>query len=510
MMLSDMTFGNECVVEVSSASDVTEVAPEYSIEELKRMAIVATPQLQSASSEAPEETGCPPLPDSARLSSDLGAAASPWLDGFIAFCQVWAPRAYHGFYEAIGLWLLAVVAAGRVTLNFSKDRFPSLMIALCSRTSLYTKSTATEIALAILRELTLDWLLLPSSLTPQRFIHEMAGVIPDNYDKLAADEQDHIKMLLALSGKRGWVYEEFGEKLNSMMKPNGIMGDFRGHLRRFDDGLQAFQYATMGRGIENIERPYLSLLANLTPADLGPFAQSDGPLWHDGFFARFAFVTPSSAVASSRKRFPNKQRVIPSHLVAPLKAWHLRLRIPEVEIAKGGEGGYEWTLKEPFPQMHCTLGSGVYEAFYRYGDALLDIVEKSQRTHLDGSYARFAEKALRISMLLASLENGGVIEMRHWARAQEITEHWRRDLHNLVGSLNEQGPSRAQEDEERVLRQLNRLCSKSGRCTARQISQHIHGMDTAVVERYLDALVRSGVATKETGKNTNYYLPTGS
>lgn len=504
--MSDTSRG-EYAAAATSSHRASQVEPEHTIEELTKLAIVRRSNQEDTEPALPEDTDYPPLPESARLDPGLGASASPWLDEYIRFSRKWAPRAYPGFHEAIALWLLAIIAARRVGLQLGGERITSLYIALCSRTSLFTKSTAARLAQIVLRELGLGWFLLSDSLTPQRFIHEMSGYIPDNFDKLTAAEQDRIKTSLAFSGKRGWFYDEFGEKVSAMMRQNNVMADFRGHFRRLDDGSPSFQYATMSRGIEQIGLPYLALLTSLTPADLRPFAQPDGPLWHDGFFARFAFVSPPISESSSRGRFPKGELVVPKTLLAPLERWHLRLEIPEVKVTPGKDGSHEWSLSQPFPRSQCILGSGVYEAFYRYGDALLDLIEDSWQTHLDGSYARFPEKALRIAMLLASLENDGVIELSHWARAQEITERWRRDLHNLVAGLNDQGPSKAEEDENKVFRQLIRLCAKSGKVTARQIGQHIHGMDTATAERYLDILVRSGAVKRELGQNTVYYFP---
>ncbi len=90
------------------------------------------------------------------------------------------------------------------------------------------------------------------------------------------------------------------------------------------------------------------------------------------------------------------------------------------------------------PPQVCTLGAGVRDAFYRYYTALRSLAAASDNTDLDANYTRFAEKALRVAILLASLDDrgagpafSGVIELRHWARGQAIAERWRQSLHNL-------------------------------------------------------------------------------
>jgi hypothetical protein len=51
------------------------------------------------------------------------------------------------------------------------------------------------------------------------------------------------------------------------------------------------------------------------------------------------------------------------------------------------------------PHGWVGIGAGVYAAFYRYKDALDDLINTGENTDLDGSYSRFAEKALRIAIV---------------------------------------------------------------------------------------------------------------
>jgi len=54
-------------------------------------------------------------------------------------------------------------------------------------------------------------------------------------------------------------------------------------------------------------------------------------------------------------------------------------------------------------------------------DAAAEVEHRQLRqTGLDGSYGRHHEKALRVAALSASWENDGKIELRHWAKAQEM------------------------------------------------------------------------------------------
>lgn len=203
---------------------------------------------------------------------------------------------------------------------------------------------------------------------------------------------------MAFAGQRGWFYEEFGQLLHSMNRKDGPMGEFRGLIRCFDDCPARYEYGTISRGNEVVEKPYLALLANVTPADLRRQAKRGSSMWNDGFWARFAFVTPPMD-ERKRDRFPRGEQIIPSSIIVPLQQWHQRLGVPGVEV---GNGGGQVTYEE-LTAAPCTLGNGVFEAYYNYHDALLDIVERRANQDLDGNYARFADKALRVAMLLGSL-----------------------------------------------------------------------------------------------------------
>jgi Protein of unknown function (DUF3987) len=447
----------------------------------------------------------PPLPDDARLPANRGQDASPWLDEYIAFSREWSPRAFEGFHEAGGLFVLSTIGARRIALHLGRPRYTNLYIALIARTSLYVKSTTAEIATATLKAAGLDWLLAADDSTPQKFIQDLTLRVPDNFNTMTPEQQERDKLRLALTAQRGWFYEEFGQHLDAMNHEGGVMAAFRGMLKRFDDCRDRFEYATISRGNDVVERPYLALLVNLTPADMKPLAKLGSAMWNDGFWARFAFVVPH-ANNISRARFPKGERIIPTNLIKPLREWHERLGVPDISIddeldAKGNPTGKKRVSVQPLQVATCTFADEVFEAFYRYHDGLLEIVAKSDNTDLDGNYARFAEKALRISMLLASLENNNQIEIRHWARGQEITERWRMNLHALIEQVNQADPSKEKQDEARMLW----IVQKLGTPTAAEVARYVRGMSSAETVLLLEGLVKAGaLKSQQTGRATRY------
>lgn len=490
-------------------AQIAEIRAQRDLAMLQLQPFELAPDNDPVPVQYPPGPACPSLPESAQLPADLGCDASPWLDSYVAFSRRWSPRAFDGFHEACGLWVLSTIAARRVVLHLGKPFYTPLYIALTARTSLYAKSTTADVAIDLLRAAGLAWLLAADDSTPQKFIRDLTVYLPDDFDLLSPEVQDRLRLRLALAGQRGWFYEEFGQHLESITREGGYMGEFRGLLRRFDDCKPRYEYATVGRGNDVVERPYLALLASMTPADMRPIAKRDASMWNDGFFARFAFVTPPGD-ERKRDRFPVGERIVPPELTDPLRAWHDRLGIPAVSIQDitgeddkpTGKKLLEVEYREP---MTCVLGAGVADAFYAYHDGLLDLVTQNGNQDLDGNYARFAEKAMRVAILLGSLENGNVIELRHWARAQEITERWRANLHALFEQVNQPGPSEDAQNEERVCGIVKRL----GWVTPTEAKRMLRGMSTGQVKDILEALSGEGVlAKRQDARAWRYGFPT--
>jgi hypothetical protein len=287
-----------------------------------------------------------------------------------------------------------------------------------------------------------------------------------------------------------------------MMREGGFMADFRGLLRKFDDTPDVYEYDTIGRGMDTVYAPYLALLANLTPADLKPYAKRGSALWNDGFWARFAFVAPALGAERSNERFPQQQRLIPNRLVSPIAEWHRSLGIPDVQIIDRGSK-FDALVAPVEPQV-MTMTADIYDAYYRYNDALIDIVTKSSLTDLDGNYARLPEKALRVAMLLASLGKTTKIEMRHWHRAQQIAEAWRRNLHNLYDQIVGDG------DTPKIVAMEERICrliADKGPRTIREIVQGIHGLDSNQAKVIVKSMTDTGfLAQMKDGRTERYRL----
>jgi hypothetical protein len=469
--------------------------------------------MKNEQKEGPSQhTPCPELPKSAQLPASASKDACRWLDEYVAFSRHWSPRGYEGFHTAAGVWLLSAIAARRVWLPLGPNgEYTPLFIAFVADTTQHRKSTTAGIAKSILRSIGLSWLLCPDKITPQKLISNMAGKIPANYSDLSPDDQLMVRKRYAMSAQVAWYYDEFGQHMDDMTAKNSAMSGFKGFLRKLDDCELETSNDTHARDLEEVKNPYMALLASMTIADIRPYATKRDPRFYkDGTFARFGFITPPQS-DRNRARFPEGIMYIPPSLTTPLITWHLRLGEPDCEIEeikdeKGRIIRYDVQRTE-LPRQVCTYEPEVINAFYNYNDALEDLVLIHHLELLAGNYGRMAKKALRLAMLFASLENNGHIELRHWAKGQEIAESWRVSLHEMytqVASSYESTEADSLEDEI-----IAYLTSKQETVTARIMKQSSRAFKNIPAKRLkeaLDNLVTDGVIDKTRVGKAYFYV----
>jgi hypothetical protein len=441
---------------------------------------------------------CPPLPEDVQIAPTLAAGASPWLDAYERYSSWRSPESYAGYHVNCGLGVLATVAAGRVRYLFGGDRHTSLMLGNVGRSSIWAKSTTQRVSIDVLHAADLDFLRVADNTTPQALVARMAASgVPDTWGELLPEMQEWVKSRLAFAGQQGWLPDEFGGHIAGMMRSDGPMSDFVSLLRVLDDGLPQYASDTISRGAAVIKKPYLALLVSFTPADVVKFAGHGGALWGNGFWARFAFSVPPVGARAISARFPEGDCQPPADLVQPLRQWHEGLGLPDVQVVErvGDDGGplkkriFD-TIIIPARGVVCRIGYGVLDAVYRYRNALRQLTEGFSTTDFDGNYARFHEKALRVAALLAAFENGGGIELRHWARGQMIAEEWRAGLHNLYAAVNSGDVSPEVRAEEKVLSVLRR----HGPLTPTRVHDFIPSLTNGDVVGILVELTKAGAA----------------
>ena len=374
----------------------------------------------------------PPLPEDVCAVEEESEAACPWLTEYVAFAASESPRSHGAFHTAVAVWLLATVAARRVCVDFGGERATPFHVLLVAPSTGFAKTTAVKIGLGLLRAARLDFLLAPDDSTPQALIKGMT--LGDTYDLAGLDQDGRAKLeqRVAFAAQKGWFYEEFGGHLRRMTRADSAYADFHGMLRKLYDCPANYRYATVSRGEDHVDRPYLALLGNLTPTDLAPFSGRHDAMWSDGFWARFGFVAVPPGLATSRARFPITPRVWPPSLVESLQEWHVRLGVPSVifDVADGDEDvtGARAVVDAPSLQV-VALPPRVVDCFYAYEGALADIREADGwDAALDANYGRLPHKALSMSMLFASLGGRDAVTHADWGLAQHVVEGRRRGL----------------------------------------------------------------------------------
>jgi hypothetical protein len=108
-------------------------------------------------------------------------------------------------------------------------------------------------------------------------------------------------------------------------------------------------------------------------------------------------------------------------------------------------------------------------------------------------------------MLLASVSGCPSIEMRHWARAQQIVEGWRENLHNLIEQVQStQQASKESELEDKIVDVLKSIGDKQ--ITVRTIhADHLRKYSVGEIESALVTLERNGIASSCVTARTKYY-----
>lgn len=480
-------------------------------------------ELLSASPPArvDETFGMPPLPESVRPNETLAAQASPTLDLIIAYIKHWATRSYEGYHEAAALWVLATIAARRIKLPWRDGIWPSLYFLFVSRSGRLAKTEAARYGARIIRECGLEYLLAPNQITPQRFISNLSGTtLPRNYSTMKPEEQEETRLALAFSGQRGWLYDEFGDFLQDIVNGRSQNSLFSQLLRQLYDNELKYRYETNSRGAEVTHLPSLSLVGTSTPSSLMPVSDKS-KFWTDGTAARFSFTAPPPDLVLL-KSAPKGEAFVPGVIKDKLKAWHERLGEPHCRIidtaeqeeymalAHGEDKKQKKENKEPYIVERGDLPqhiiyweeSGVYEAHEAYHAALVEIgLECGLDSRLDSSYARLADIALKVAMLLASLENNNQMTLAHWYRGQQFAERCRKSLHCLIFQLDagsnalEHHPGYDQLDDA-VMDVLTKKLPRGEKASARQIAQWgntlLRKAGSPEVRKILDELVDGG------------------
>lgn len=482
--------------------------------------LLADPPLPfAAGSSIQDPTQMLPLPEAAQLPEELSRGACPELDMYEAYSRLASPEAWPDYHAFCGLWCFSTVAARRVHLELGPHSFyTNLMIALVARSTIIAKSSTALVAKKLLAEADLDYLLMEDDISPQKLLSNMAGMfVPSHYGDLDPFEQQRIEQNLAMSGQRGWYDDEFGQFVLSMARKGSTTVGFEKLLLKLDACPPRCSQDTFSRSFEPVKKPYLAFLGAMTASNFRMSQKSGSDLWGSGFWPRFSFVCAPFDFMETHT-WGMERLITPPELIQALKAWHNRLGVPECSVVpqiKDDESTGKYVIErgQPLPDHSCAIAQDAYEGWKQYREALRSMIVQFKNEDLDGNYGRLPEVAMRMAVIMASLSNNNRIELRHWARAQELAEVLRRNLHELYNQVNAPAPivDKTAQLEKRILEILQRRAAAGVvALTVNSINKSYlknPGISNELVEKTLRGLQRAGMVTsKKTSKSTFYSL----
>lgn len=385
----------------------------------------------------------PRLPKGVVMARTAGKPVGRWLDDFMTWAKGRAAMTDDLFLEAGGLWLLSLATARRAVLELDFGLiYNPIYVLWCAGTTYWRKSTGLR-AVEMIARRTTPHLMLAAQATPEMLMARLAGEQPVNFDRLTPDVQAAEIAGAHFAGQRGFISDEVS-KLFAKKYMEGLPEVL---MEMYDSPPVVEQeFKTQGRLI--VRNPGLSLLFATTPARLGAiFGDAE---WEDGLLPRFALLTPTSAIVRrTHAQRAGAQHEPPGALIKALRALYDGL--PEPEQASVLDGTTVANLRT----VRVQISDAALERFNVYADALHDFTGPSGGIdeRLTGVYGRLPIMALKVAMSLMLIDqamDGGerVIDLRHWARAQEIVEKWRGSAHRLLSDLNRSGD---QKNEDLVL-----------------------------------------------------------
>lgn len=471
------------------------------------------------------ESDVPILPLYAQIAPEKSIGACPELDWYVEFSKKASDRAWPDFHQFCGLWLMSVVAGRRVYLEIKKKKFyTNLMLAQCATTSMYAKSFTANVAKQFLYELDLGYTLAPNRITPAKLLSDMAGGhVPAHFEDLEPEKQERARRKLGMPGQKGLLFDELGLFIQGMLRKNSTNADFADLLMSLDECPPSYENSTIARGGEEIEKPYLTLLGNMTPANLRQNAKAGADFWHDGFWARISFIVAPPVDKNQEDQGPPQlsdlddiELPYPPALLESLRNWHERLGIPVCHLeqktnAKGDLVDDYAIHRGDLPETACSITREAQQAWINYDYALRQLCLKLPHDDFNGSYVRLAETAMRIAVLLASLSGNNYIELKHWAKAQELTEILRKNLHELYAHVNvaDITSTFAKTVEEKILDYVEKnqdQADKDKIPTLRNMFRYIKGPSSGQLKSAVIDLTRVKLLKEiKEGKATRYY-----
>lgn len=470
--------------------------------------------LVSAAAPAPDAAdvlrAMPALPAEAQAVYAHAAPCAAWLDDYIAVGRLAAPMMVDSFHEAAGLFAVSTAIARRLVWQHRMaELYPSLYVLFIADSG-YGKTTSFKLLRALIDAAGLNHLSLGDETTPENIISKLSTAIPPTFDRWEAAVRDQWLRERAFAAQRAWMVDEVDAFYAGLQRD--YQSGISGLLRRFYDCPPSYTRETQGGGRVMVENIALNFFGAATTVGMRPYLGIETQ-WHNGMWPRHILLAPDATPAWVDADDEDAPMRLPPSLVTGLRRVYKLFPIPRAELVEPEKGALD---QRPYVVVHhkaaadpVVLAPGVLAAHEAYRKATSHTLRASPRVDelLQGTYARFAERAMKIAMLLAVLDAEAlpvVIELRHWARAQQIVERHRALLHRLWVDQVETDQVRL---SERVMQKLRDAAPASR--DARTLQQLCHIKTARETKEILGLLVEAGVVVEiKIDRKTAYAVPT--
>ncbi len=438
--------------------------------------------------------GVPELPATARAIAAYTAPCGHWFDLYVDFAAQAAPMTPRSFHEAAALYIASVVIARRLVLRVSTTQiFPNLYLLCIAPSTVYSKSSGLQLIPKTFQLAGIEHLLLPSRMTPEAWIQELGISLPATFNSW--DEQTRTQWIAerAFAAQRGWVLDEASSLFDGLKKDFNV-GLLPLILNLYECPERTTEQ-TIGRGRVTVHRAYLSFFGAATPSGLNEHLMQ-ATHWTNGLWARFALITPDTPPVWA---FFPPEMPFPSSIIDGVQRLAGLFASPEASLEEqivNDEKRKAVIVRGGAPEpASVSLSDGVWDAWKTYTKAVRHdlLVAGLVDSALHASYGRLAVQAIKVAMLLAAMDTPELpvrVERRHFARAQQIVECWRANLH-LVWSRG------VATEEAQQIDKVRELLSKAGPdgLFARDVYRSLN-LTSSDVYPLLEELERSGDVTR--------------
>lgn len=385
----------------------------------------------------------PELPAYARLSRQQESEAldaGRWLDDYAAFATQASPLTPHSFHFAAGLDIGSKAIARRLHIAVSTNTnfiYPNLYMLYIGESTRDRKSTAQNVERGLLDKAELNCVLLPSRSSAEAFMLELSAHVPPTFESWSPEIRASWLKSRSLAAQRGFLLSEAAHLLDSFSRDysSGLLSLL---LDLYDCPSLYEPKVTIGRGLEYISQPYITIYGSTTHAAMAPHL-SNTAHWGNGLFARFAIVGTDN---SANWQFWPPTLDYPDSLVRRLRflAYEL-LPMPEAQFIEGeGDAARQVQLSQPLQSHAIRVEDKAWEQWEYYSkatgwDLLAPEWEGAIPQRFHPSYGRLGTILIKVAAILAAFDASCLpvtIAPPHVYRAQMIVENWRINLHNTA------------------------------------------------------------------------------